>query len=219
MSRIRVLLADDHPSYLEGLARLLEEEPDIEVVAKTGDGEEAVALAKQFQPDVAVIDVAMPRLSGIEAARRISASKCVKAILMISAYDYQSYLLDSLHAGAAGYILKTTPVRELINSIRIVCSGQSVFSTNPMGKVLHHFTKKDTEGSGLFEKLQGREVEILIRVAKGLGNKEIGEELHISDRTVQSHLISIFRKLGVGSRTEAVVHALKEGWITLDNLS
>jgi len=218
LEKIKLLIADDHPPFREGLSKLLEEEPDMEVVAKPADGDEAVNLAKQLQPDVAILDVAMPKLNGIEAAKQIKAACPNTAILMISAYGYEPYLLASLQAGATGYLLKSSPLRELISAVRSVHSGQAVFDLKAVGKVLDRLAVNQGGEVVSRQRLQSRELQVLRLTAKGISNKEIGKELKISDRTVQTHLIRIFRKLGVSSRTEAVLRALREGWLTLDEL-
>ena len=218
MEKVKLLVADDHPPFREGLSKLLEEEPDLQVVAKPGDGVEAVNMAKRVCPDVAIIDVAMPKLNGIEAAKQIKVACPNTAILMISAYGYEPYLLASLQAGATGYLLKSSPLREVISAIRSVHSGQAVFDLKAVGKVLDRLAAHQGGDMVSAQRLQPREVQVLRLAAKGISNKEIGRELKISDRTVQTHLIRVFRKLGVSSRTEAVLRALREGWITLDEL-
>ncbi len=218
MNKIKVLVADDHPTFREGLCHFLTEEKDMEVVAKAADGEETVRLAKQLLPDVAIIDVAMPKLNGIEAARQIKAACPTTAIFMVSAYGYESYLLASVRAGAAGYLLKNAPVGELISAVRSVRSGEAVFDLKAIGKILARVaTEEGGERKGL-GRLHQRELQILKIAAKGLSNKHIAEQLGIGERTVQTHMFNIFRKLEVGSRTEAVLHALREGWLTLDDL-
>jgi DNA-binding NarL/FixJ family response regulator len=216
MEKIKVLVADNHPIFREGLCRLLEDENDLEAVGRAADGAEAVRLAKDLLPDVAIIDVAMPGINGIEAATQIKAACPGTAILMMSAYRYEPYMLASLRAGAAGYLLKNIPLRDLINAIRLVHAGEGVFDLKAASKILSRVAgdkeRRDLEG------LCRRELEVLGLAAKGLGNKEIAAELVISERTVQTHLVNIFRKLRVSSRTAAVFTALKEGWLTLDDL-
>lgn len=219
MKRIKVLVADDHPAFREGLCRFLEEDKDLEIVARPEDGEETVRLAKELLPDVAMIDVAMPKLNGIEAARQIKEACPETAILMLSAFGYQSYLVASLRAGAAGYMLKNTPIDDLISAIRLVHSGEGVFDLKTISTVLAQVTADNGAERKVLASLHRRELEVLKLVAKGTKNKKIGEELNISQRTVQTHLVNIFRKLKVSSRTEAVLHALREGWIVLDDLS
>lgn len=218
MKKIRVLVADDHPVFQEGLCRLLEAENDIEVVAKAATSEETVRLAKDLMPDVAIIDVAMPSFNGIEAARQIKGACPTICILMLSAFGYESYLLASLRAGAAGYLLKTTPPRELVSAVRSVDTGEAVFNMKAISKTLRHLTAEESEQKKGAGELHHRELEVLKLAAKGMSNAKIATELCISDRTVQTHMFNIFGKLTVGSRTEAVLRALREGWLTLDDL-
>jgi two-component system, NarL family, response regulator LiaR len=218
MEKIQVMVVDDHPAFRDGLSRLLEEETDIEVVATPGDGEEAVDLANKLKPKVIVMDISMPKMNGIEAAKLIKSSRPEIAILMVSAYSYQSYVLASLRAGAAGYLLKNAPLQELTKAIRLVSSGEGVFDMKVTGNLLRHLAADKVEMRKDMEELHPRELQILSSAAKGMGNKEIAGELEISERTVQTHLVNIFRKLRVGSRTEAVLQGLKQGWLTLDDL-
>ncbi len=216
--KIKVMVADDHPAFREGLCRLLKDEEDLEVVAMPEDGEEAVESAKKLQPDVAIIDISMPKLNGIEAAKQIRVASPSTAILMVSAYSYPSYVLAALRAGAAGYLLKNAPLHELISAVRLVHSGEGVFDLKATGKILRRLATDKVEKRKDLEELHPRELQVLNLAAKGVGNKEIANQLGISERTVQTHLVNIFRKLRVSSRTEAVLHALKEGWLTLDDL-
>jgi len=217
MEKIRLLIADDHPAFREGLCRILAEEEDLECVAKSADGIEAVKLAEELQPDVAIIDVCMPNLNGIEAAKQIKAACHNTTILMVSAFDYESYILACLQAGAVGYILKNTPLREIVSAIRLVHTGRSVLDLKVTDKIVRHLVTHRS-GETDFAHLFPRELEILGLAAKGKSNKDIAGELYISERTVQTHFVNIFRKLGVNSRTQAVLHALRSGWITLNDL-
>lgn len=217
MEKIRILVADDHPVFLEGLCRLLSEEKDIEVVARASDGDEAIKLAGQSQPDVAIIDVAMPSPNGIESAKQIKEVSPKTTILMVSAFDYESYMLASLRVGAAGYLLKNTPARELIGAVRTVYSGNAVFDMKALSNIMDHFSL-DGDAKKNPRELHERELEVLRHAAKGMSNKAIALQLAISERTVQTHMISIFRKLGVNSRTEAVLYALRTRWLTPDDL-
>jgi NarL family two-component system response regulator LiaR len=217
MGTIRVLLADDHVLVRQGTRELLEREQDVEVVAEAGDGEEAVRLADSKRPDVAIIDVAMPTLNGIEATRQIKALRPATAVLILSAYDDDEYIFALLEAGAAGYLLKDVPADELVKAIRAVHAGESVLHPAVARKVVNRFAQpaeRHEEGSAL-ERLTEREQEVLRLAAKGMTNREIARELVISVRTVQVHLSNVFGKMGVGSRTEAVLHALRKGWLTL----
>jgi DNA-binding NarL/FixJ family response regulator len=220
LAKIKVLIADDHAVVREGTRRILEQEPDMEVVGEAGDGEEAVNLATSLKPDVAIIDIAMPKLDGIEATKRIKAAWPSINILILSAYDDDQFIFSLLEAGAAGYLLKSIRSRELIDAIRAVYSGESVLHPSIARKVLNRFvsTSGKPEGQEPSGVLSDREMEVLKLAAKGLSNQDIAEKLCLSIRTVQGHLGHIFNKLQVGSRTEAVVRALKEGWVTLDDV-
>lgn len=220
LSTIQILIADDHALVREGTRQILEQEPDLKVVAEAGDGEEAVRLAGNFKPDVAIIDVAMPNLDGIEATRQIKALYPTTAVLILSAYDDDQFVFSLLEAGAAGYLLKSVRGRELIDAVRAVYAGESVLHPTIARKVLNRFA---TVSGGPREQkpsevLSGREREVLELASRGLSNQDIANELYLSLRTVQAHLSHIFNKLQVGSRTEAVVRALKEGWITLEDV-
>jgi len=216
--KIHVLVADDHPAFREGLCRLLEDEKDLDIVAKAENGEQAVKMALQMKPDVVVIDVDMPGLNGIEAAKRIKAVYPTTAILMVSAFSYQSYILAALRVGAAGYLLKSAPLRELVSAIRLVHAGEGIFDLKATSKILYRLTAENGDDFRALEPLNHRELDVLRLAAKGMSNRGIAEKLFISARTVQTHLVNIFGKLQVGSRTEAVLRALKEGWLTFDDL-
>jgi len=220
VERITVLIADDHALVRDGTRRILEAERDIEVVAEAGDGEEAVTLASTLKPDVAIIDIDMPKLDGIEATRQVKALCPETAVLILTAYSDDQFVYSLLEAGAAGYLLKSIRSPELVDAVRALHAGESVLHPTIARKVLNRFvisSEKARKGEPL-EALTQREMDILKLVTRGLSNKEIADELFLSMRTVQGHLGSIFSKLGVGSRTEAVVHALKEGWITLHDV-
>jgi len=220
LAKIKILIADDHAVVREGTRRILEQEPDMEVVGEAGDGEEAVNLATSLKPDVAIIDIAMPKLDGIEATKRIKATWPSINVLILSAYDDDQFIFSLLEAGAAGYLLKSIRSRELIDAIRAVYSGESVLHPSIARKVLNRFvsTSGKPEGQEPSGMLSDREIEVLKLAAKGLSNQDIAERLCLSIRTVQGHLGHIFNKLQVGSRTEAVVRALKKGWVTLDDV-
>jgi NarL family two-component system response regulator LiaR len=221
VKNIRILIADDHAFVREGTRRILEQEPDLEVVAEAGDGEEAISLSCDLKPDVALLDVAMPRLDGIEATRRIKALCPAVAILVLSAYDDDQFVFGLLEAGAAGYLLKNVRGQEIVDAIRAVHAGESVLHPSVARKVLNRFagTPGKQREKKAMDLLTEREMEVLRMVTKGSSNKEIADGLCLSVRTIQGHLANIFNKLRVSSRTEAVVYALKEGWVTLDDVS
>ena len=219
MGKISVLLADDHVLVRQGTRELLERQEDIEVVAEAGDGEEAVWLATNKRPDVVIMDIAMPKLNGIEATRQIKALRPATVVLVLTAYDDDQYIFALLEAGAAGYLLKDVHADELVKAIRAVYAGESVLHPVVARKVINRFAQpadKRMEESGL-DQLTERELEVLKLAAKGMTNREIAHELVISVRTVQVHLSNVFSKIGVGSRTEAVLHALRKGWLTLED--
>lgn len=219
MGKIRILLADDHVVLREGTRELLEREEDMEVVAEAGDGEEAVRLAGRQRPDVAIMDISMPRLNGIEATRQIKAINPATAVLVLTAYDDDQYIFALLEAGAAGYLLKDVHAQELVRAVRAVHSGESVLHPAVARKVINRFArpaeKREEEKEAC--QLTERELEILKLAAKGMSNREIAHALFLSIRTVQAHLTNIFNKMGVGSRTEAVIKGLREGWLTLQD--
>lgn len=220
MDRVKILIADDHAVVREGTRRILEQEEGLEVVAEAADGREAVRLATELRPDVAIMDIAMPNLDGIEATKQIKALCPSISVLVLSAYDDDQFVFSLLEAGAAGYLLKDVRGRELIDAVRAVHAGESVLHPAVARKVLNRFvsaTDKTRKREPL-EALSDREKEILRLATRGLSNREIADDLCLSIRTVQGHLTHIFNKLQVGSRTEAVVRGLKEGWITLDDV-
>jgi NarL family two-component system response regulator LiaR len=218
VEKIRVVIADNHPAFREGLCRLLEDEKELEVVGQAADGEEIVTLSRTLKPDVAIVDVAMPKLSGIEATKLIKESSPKTAVLIVSAFNYQTYILASLRAGAAGYLTKDTPIRELVTAVRLANAGDGIIDRSAANNIIRHLiADKDGKKAGL--ELYPREIEVLKLTARGMRNKEIAKELNISERTVQAHLSNIFNKLEVDSRTEAVLQALKEGWLDICDLS
>lgn len=220
MNRIKVLIADDHAVLRDGTRQILEQEQDLEVVAEAGDGEEAVSLAIKFRPDVAIIDISMPKLDGIEATKQIKKLYPSISVLILTAYDDDQFIFSLLEAGAAGYLLKSVRGHELVEAVRAVHAGESVLHPSIARKVLDHFvphSDKSKVGQPQ-DMLSEREMEVLRLVARGLSNKDIADELCLSMRTVQAHLGRIFGKLQVSSRTEAMVRALKEGWVTIKDL-
>ncbi len=220
MSNIRILIADDHAVVRDGTRQIIEQEPDMEVVAEAADGAEAIRLAGTTRPDVAIVDIAMPNVDGIEATRKIKAQHPEISVLILSAYDDDQFVFSLLEAGAAGYLLKSVRGRELIDAVRQVNAGESVLHPAIARKVLNRFVPKSDKPAARksTELLSDREMDVMRLATRGLTNQEIADELSLSLRTVQAHLGHIFNKLQVSSRTEAVVRALKEGWVTLDDI-
>jgi DNA-binding NarL/FixJ family response regulator len=214
---IRVVLADDHAVVRKGIREFLEEEGDIDVVGEAGDGQQAVALVAEHQPDVAVLDIQMPGTGGIEATRRIKADHPDVRVLILTAYDDDPYIFALLQAGASGYMLKTADSDELVRAVRAVHRGDSALDHAVTQKVVHQLaTGRPLGAQATVEALTDREAEVLRLAARGQTNKAIGLALGISDRTVQGHLANIYGKLNVNSRTEAVTEALRQGWITIE---
>lgn len=211
LQTIRVLLADDHLIVRAGIRQFLEHANDIRVVAEAGDGETAQTLIQEHQPDVAVLDIQMPKASGIEVTRWVRAKLKGIGILVLTAYDDDPYVMAVLHAGANGYVLKTASPEEIIQAVRDVYEGKSVLDPSVAQKIMSQFFT--SARTPVIEPLTERELEVLSFAAKGHTNKAIGVQLGISDRTVQGHLAHIFAKLQASSRTEAVMRAVSLGWI------
>ena len=213
---IRVMLADDHVLVREGTRRLLEAEPDIEVIAEAGDGISAVEQAVASQPDVLIIDVAMPGMTGIEATRLIKQQLPKVAVLALTAYDDDQYVLALLNAGAAGFLLKDVRGQELVTAVRSVHRGEAVLQPAIAVRALRQAVSHRSPTVSM-PPLSDREMEVLREAARGLPNKDIARRLNLSVRTIHTHLGNIFAKLGVGSRTEAVLLALRRSWIALED--
>lgn len=213
---IKVLVVDDHPPFAVGLSALIDQQFDMESIGVAGSAEEALTVLTTSKPDVVVMDISMPGMSGIEATALIKQKYPKIVVLVLSAYGYQPYLLSALEAGAAGYLLKNTPLKDLLNGIRVTCNGDTVLDQALASKVLQNLAKGNGNTKGV--RLDEAELNLLKLGSKSLSNQEIGERLHLSERTVQSHFTGIFHKLGVASRLEAIVKALKEGWLTIEDL-
>jgi NarL family two-component system response regulator LiaR len=220
MSSISVLLAEDHVITRQGIRRLLENEKGLMVIGEASDGEEAVQMVTEMKPDVVIMDIAMPKLNGIEATRQIKLIHPRTAVLILSAYDDDEYVFALLKAGAAGYLLKSVSGDELTRAIQAVYKGEPVLDPIVARKVVNYF-RLPNKVPGLerpSEHLSNRETDIIKLAASGMTNKDIADKLHLSNRTVEGHLRTIFNKLGVGSRTEAVLYGLRKGWFTLEEL-
>ena len=209
---IRVLICDDHALFRRGLVMVLESEDGIEVVAEAEDGEDAIAKAAEAAPDVILMDVRMPKMSGIDATRAIADVVPAAKILMLTVSDEEEDLYEAVKAGATGYLLKEISIEEVANAIRAVTTGQSLISPSMASKLLSEFNNlaKAAQQKVLAPKLTDRELQVLKLVAQGLSNREVAEQLFISENTVKNHVRNILEKLHLHSRMEAVVYAVRE---------
>jgi DNA-binding NarL/FixJ family response regulator len=212
--RLRVMVVDDHALFRRGLEMVLQQEGDIELVGEASDGNEAVQRATELMPDVVLMDVRMPRSSGIEAAGQIKVALPHAKILMLTISDEEADLYDAIKAGASGYLLKEIPIEEEADAIRSVWAGQSRISPSMASKLLTEFAAmskaSDERPQMPAPKLTDREMEVLKLVAQGLNNRDIAKELFISENTVKNHIRNILEKLHLHSRMEAVVYAVRE---------
>jgi len=208
---LKILLADDHTVVRKGIRDFLQEDSEVTEVTEASDGAEAWRLFIASTPDVAVLDLRMPGLNGIELTERIKAQYPQVRVLILSAYDDDPYVVTALRAGADGYLLKTASATDLVRAVQQVAAGQRVLDPELAAKLIANLGEPQT-----FEPLSERELAIVRGVARGWSNREIGRALAISDRTVQGHLVSVFKKLQVNSRTELVTFALRHDLIQLD---
>lgn len=211
--KIRILLADDHAVVRAGIRQFLEMEDDFDVVAEADDGEQAKQLIEQHQPDVAVLDIQMPIFTGIEVTRYVRAHQWQVGILILTAYEENPYVAAVIKAGANGYILKTARPPDIIQAIRDVYQGKSVFDRVIIANIMSTLASQG-EIASPSPNLTSRELEVLTLAARGYTNRAIAVQLSISDRTVQGHFANIFEKMHVSSRTEAVMKAVSYGYIS-----
>jgi DNA-binding NarL/FixJ family response regulator len=211
---IRVLVADDQALVRSGLSAILDAQDDIEVVGEADDGDVAVERARELNPDVVVMDIRMPRMDGIEATRRLEGDDA--RVLILTTFDLDEYVYGALKAGASGFVLKDTPPDRLAAAVRAVASGDQLFAPQVTRRLVESYVARPapaaTEDS--LEELTPREHEVVLLVAKGLSNAEVGERLFLSEATVKTHLTSILRKLGLRDRTQLVVFAYERGLVT-----
>ncbi len=214
---IRVLIADDHALFRRGLEMVLADEPDIELVGQASDGAEAVARAGEFLPNVVLMDIRMPKTSGIEAARAMKESAPSAKIVMLTISDEEEDLFEAIRSGASGYLLKDIPLDEVADAVRAVYGGQSLINPSMAGKLITEFAtlaRRDSEAERPQQvpapKLTDREMEVLKLVARGMNNRDIAKELFISENTVKNHVRNILEKLQIHSRMEAVMIAVRE---------
>jgi len=213
MAPLRILLADDHIMVRQGLRKVLEERPEWQVVAEAGDGHEAVRLAELHKPNVAVLDVAMPLLNGIEATRRIAKRVPQTRILVLSMYSDEAYVTQMMKAGATGYLLKDSAGVDLLEAVQSVAQGKSYFSPAVARLMLDDYARQRGTEDDRYESLSDREREIFQLIAEGKANKEIAALLFISLSTVETHRARIMEKLDLHSAAEIVLHAVRRGVI------
>ncbi|MFC1929859.1 response regulator [Chloroflexota bacterium] len=213
-AKIRIMITDDHPVVREGLSAMLSSEQDFEVVGEAVNGKEAIEKARNLKPDVALMDLRMPEVDGVEAMRQIRLDNPDVKFIVLTTYDNDEYIFRGIEAGARAYLLKDSPREEMFRAIRVVSEGGSLIEPAVAGKVLDRFAQLSRQVQ-VPESLSEREVEVLRLIAKGYGNKIIATSLSISESTVKTHIQSIFNKLEVNDRTEAVTEAIKKGIITL----
>ncbi len=214
-AKLRVFIADDHAVLREGLRLLVNQQPDMEVVGEADNGEDAWRNAKAMQPDIVLMDISMPGLTGVQATERLSVACPQIKVVALSAYSDAAHVRQLLASGAKSYVLKHTAAEELIRAIRIVAGGGVYLDPAIAGKLVEGLTHPASIHNGA-ESLSGREKEVLIGVARGYTNAEIAGRLHISIKTVESHKARILQKLDIQSRADIVSYALRQGWLQND---
>lgn len=212
---IRVLIADDERLVRAGFRRILDDERDIQVVAEAADGEEAIARAAEYRPDVVLMDMRMPIVNGIAATRRIVTDERAPRVLVLTTFDLDEYVYSALQAGASGFLLKDAPEEQLLAAIRVVSAGGALFSPAVTRRLIDEFSRRRevTERTASIEALTPRENEVLVLVARGLSNAEIATELVLSEHTAKTHVARILGKLGLRDRAQAVVVAYESGLV------
>jgi DNA-binding NarL/FixJ family response regulator len=212
MDPIRVLIADDHPLYRDGMRGLLDSEPNTEVLGEASSGEEAIELAETLQPDVILMDIKMPGINGIEATREILNTNPQVGILMVTMFEDDDSLFAAMRAGARGYFLKDSTGDEVVHAIRAVAGGEAIFGPGMAKRLINYFSALNPSGPPrVFPELTNREEEILILIARGHSNQEIAQQLFLSLKTVRNHVTHIFLKLQVADRAQAVIRAREAG--------
>lgn len=209
----RILIVDDHELARSGLRAMLAGHPGIEVAGEAGGGREALALCRGVRPDLVLMDVRMSDMDGLEATRAIKAEHPEISVIIVTMHEDPDYLLEAVKAGAAGFLVKDATERELVGAVRRVLQGESLLDSRLAAQLLHRLTRDSSPGGRLVEKLSPREMEVLVLVAQGLTNKEIGARLYVSPGTVKLHVQHIIGKLGVSDRTQAAVQAIQLGLI------
>ena len=216
MSLVRIVIVDDHPFLRTGLRHVLEEHPEFRVVGEAADGWEGVRLAEKEHPDVAILDIGMPNLNGIEAARQIGVALPGVSIVILSVHSDEAYVLRALKAGARAYLLKQSAEADLIDAVKAVTQGKSFFSPAVSQMLLDDYMRqlRDRDVEDTYELLTGREREILQMVAEGKSNKDIANQLHLSVYTVETHRANLMEKLNLHSVPEVILYAVRKGVIS-----
>ena len=222
-NKIRLLIADDHSSLRVVMRRALAQNSDIEVVAEAADGMEAIRLSVELKPDIVLMDIKMPKTSGVEATKHIRRLSPATAVLFWTAYNEDRYVIGLLEAGAAGYILKSTRVEGLVRAVRAVYDGEAVIDLAVLKKLAKHSLLRNEEtvyeyGKRSSYTLSAREVQVLRLASRGMSNKEIADKLCVTIATIKAHFYSTFNKMGVASRTEAIMKGMREGVITIGDI-
>jgi DNA-binding NarL/FixJ family response regulator len=210
---IRALLADDQSLVRAGFRMILRVEPDLEVVGEAADGREAVELARSLQPDVVLMDIRMPGVDGIEATRRVTTLDPAPRVLVLTTFDLDEYVYESLRAGASAFLLKDAPEQQLVAAVRVVADGGSLFSPSVTRRLIEEFARPAAAESPALADLTARELEVLRLVARGRSNAEIATDLVVSEHTAKTHVASILQKLGLRNRVQAVVFAYETGLV------
>jgi DNA-binding NarL/FixJ family response regulator len=207
---IKVLIADDQALVRTGFRKILESEPDLEVVGEAGDGGEAVEAALLLRPDVVLMDIRMPRLDGLEATRRLAGKT---RVLVLTTFDLNEYVYEALRAGASGFLLKDAPADQLVTAIRVVAAGEALLAPSITRRLIEEFARRPPSNAlpAELEALSPRELDVLRLVARGLSNAEIASELYVGDATVKTHVSRILQKLGLRDRVQAAVLAYESG--------
>lgn len=213
MSTTRILLADDHALVRQGIRMILDATPDLEVVAEAADGEEAVRICRSTRIDLAVLDVAMPRMTGLQAAREITRREGGPQVLMLSMYDHEQYFFEALRVGAAGYVLKSAADRDLVDACRAAVRGESFVYAGALTALMRHHLERAVRGEAAERVLTAREDEVLKLIAEGHSTRDIAETLVISPKTVERHRANILAKLGMRDRTQLTRYAIRSGLI------
>ena len=211
---IRVLVADDQPLVRGGFRMILDERPDLELIGEAADGEEAIRLASELDPDVILMDVRMPNLDGVEATRRLVADGTRARILVLTTFDLDEYVYAAVQAGASGFLLKDVQPTELVDAIRVVAAGNSLFGPAATRRLVERFAhEQQATSSERLDELTEREREILRLLAQGNSNAELAERLYLSEATIKTHVSAVLRKLGVRDRVQAVIAAYEAGLV------